>query len=162
MNENKKTNKTRRQRGYQWEEAIVKKFNTDVDWEAMRLGGASIHLPDVFLINNNASMVLAVEAKSGTTDNLYVPADQIQRCLDWVRKFARYETQEVILAFKFSQVKRISKAKSTTRKLREYFYVWDKHRIPVEHVCTYEGELFEMVNGVRLKTKVENLEEWLA
>jgi len=44
---NKKIAKIRRQRGYHWEDTIVKRFNALDDWKAFRLGSPSLALPDV-------------------------------------------------------------------------------------------------------------------
>ena len=157
MKDNKKINKTRRQRGYQWEDAIVKRFSKN-GWNAVRLGGASTKLPDIFLINNMAETIIAVEAKSTTTDMCRVPAEQIQRCFDWIEKFAVYSVREVVLAFKFSQVKRISNTRHSTRKLQEYFVIWDKTKKPVDHICKYDGTIYEIINEERILVRPESLE----
>ena len=81
-NDYKKISKTRRQRGYQWEDTIVKRFNSLVDWNSVRLGSPSNTLPDVMAVNNNRSIIIAIEAKSGTSNDLRVPFDQIERCID--------------------------------------------------------------------------------
>ena len=156
MKDNKKINKTRRNRGYQWEKTIVNRYNLKYNWEAMRLGGASIFLPDVLLIHSEMSTIIAVEAKSGTTDNLYVPFDQIDRCYEFVQKFKKYDHRYVILSFKFSQVKRVSNTEKTTRKMKEYHYIWDSniHRVS-NHICTYDGKMFRLVLGKRIPVKME-------
>ena len=77
---NQKAARTRRQRGYQWEDTIVKRFNSADDWRAFRLGSPSIALPDVLAVNTSESMIFTIEAKSGTSTSLPVPADQIERC----------------------------------------------------------------------------------
>ena len=92
---------TRRQRGYQWEDAIVKRFNSSANWNAFRLGSPSTALPDVLAVNTKESSIFTIEAKSGTTNSLQVPFDQIERCLKWVETFDIYKKREVILAFKF-------------------------------------------------------------
>ena len=158
MKDNKKINKTRKNRGYAWEKTIVNRYNLKYNWEAMRLGGASSFLPDVLLIHSEMSTIISVEAKSGTTDNLYVPWDQIERCYRFVNKFKKYDYRYVMLAFKFSQVKRISSTKKTTRPLREYFYRWDGeiHNI-ADHVCTYDGKMFQLIsNGKRIPVTMED------
>ena len=143
MKDNKKINKTRRNRGYNWEDTIVKRFNAKEGWSAVRLGGASTKLPDVFLINNDMKTVIAVEAKSTTTNTCRIPAEQIQRCLDWVEKFKVYDERQVMFAFKFSQVKRISSDRKDTRKLKEYFCFWDETQTLSEYICDYDGNLFQ-------------------
>ena len=80
--DNKKSAHLRRQRGYHWEDTIVKRFNGSDQWRAFRLGSPSIALPDVLAVNTNESTLYAIEAKSGTSTSLPVPFDQIERCLD--------------------------------------------------------------------------------
>ena len=55
---NQKAAKTRRQRGYQWEDTLVKRFNASADWKAFRLGSPSIALPDVLAVNTENSTIL--------------------------------------------------------------------------------------------------------
>ena len=47
---------------------------------ARRLGGSSTGLPDIVAVNNTESILLSIEAKSGTSNSIYVPDDQIGRC----------------------------------------------------------------------------------
>ena len=84
---NKKTARIRRQRGYNWEDTLVKRFNSLQYWKAFRLGSPSVALPDVLAVNNPESMIFTIEAKSGTGTTLQVPFDQIERCLNWVDNF---------------------------------------------------------------------------
>ena len=84
---NKKTARTRRQRGYNWEDTLVKRFNVIKYWKAFRLGSPSIALPDVLAVNNPDSIIFTIEAKSGTGTTLLVPFDQIERCMSWVDNF---------------------------------------------------------------------------
>ncbi len=76
---NKKTARTRRQRGYNWEDTLVKRFNSTKYWKAFRLGSPSVALPDVLSVNNLESMIFTIEAKSGTGTTLHVPFDQISK-----------------------------------------------------------------------------------
>jgi len=39
---NQKIAKTRRQRGYQWENTLVKRFNSVKNWKAFRLGSPTV------------------------------------------------------------------------------------------------------------------------
>ena len=78
---NKKIARTRRQRGYNWEDTLVKRFNATKSWKAFRLGSPSVALPDVLTVNNVKSIIFTIEAKSGTGTTLHVPFDQIERCL---------------------------------------------------------------------------------
>ena len=48
---NQKRARIRRQRGYHWEDTIVKRFNSIEGWNAFRLGSPSIALPDVLAVS---------------------------------------------------------------------------------------------------------------
>ena len=84
-------NRIRRNRGYSFEHVLVQKLNRNV-WNARRLGGSSANLPDIIAVNNKESIFLSIEAKSGTSDSLYVPSDQIQRCFQIRDMFQVYKT----------------------------------------------------------------------
>ena len=146
---NKKAAKIRRQRGYQWEDTIVKRFNGNNKWKAFRLGSPSIALPDVLAVNTEDSTIFTIEAKSGTSTSLPVPADQIERCLDWIKTFDIYKKRNVILAFKFLSKKRIGLGKYESRELREFYKIWDESLEITDCVCTYEGNFFAKINGTR-------------
>lgn len=148
---NKKISRTRRQRGYHWEETIVKRLNRIDGWRAFRLGSPSTSLPDVLAVNTLKSTILSIEAKSGTVSSLPVPRDQIQRCLYWTSSFDIYKTRNVILAFKFLSKKRIGLGKYESRKLKEYFKIWDTSFEPQDCICNYDGETFLLNNGKREK-----------
>ena len=153
---NKKAARMRRQRGYQWEDTIVKRFKSSKDWKAFRLGSPSIALPDVFAINTKESTIFTIEAKSGTSTSLTVPSDQIERCLEWTKTFDIYKKRQVILAFKFLSKKRIGLGEYTSRELREFFKIWDASENISDCVCTYEGKFYTKTEGVR---KELNLKE---
>ena len=146
---NQKAARTRRQRGYQWEDTIVKRFKNTPDWKAFRLGSPSIALPDVLAVNTKNSIIFTIEAKSGTSTSLPVPADQIERCLDWIKTFDIYKKRKVLLAFKFLSKKRIRVGEYENRELREYFKIWDESLEITDCVCTYEGRFFAKIDGVR-------------
>ena len=146
---NQKAAKTRRQRGYQWEDTIVKRFNCTGNWKAFRLGSPSISLPDVLAVNTNKSMIFTIEAKSGTSTSLPVPADQIERCLTWIKTFDIYKKKHVILAFKFLSKKRIGLREYENRELREFFKIWDESLEITDCVCTYEGRFFAKIDKTR-------------
>ena len=148
---NKKTAQTRRQRGYNWENTLVKRFNLIKTWKAFRLGSPSVALPDVLSINNVESIIFTIEAKSGTGTTLFVPFDQIERCLNWIDNFQVYQKREVILAFKFLSKKRIGTGKYEKRELREFYKVWDKKKKVIDCVCTYDGKTYALKNGKQKK-----------
>ena len=147
--DNQKSARLRRQRGYHWEDTIVKRFNGSDQWRAFRLGSPSIALPDVLAVNTNESTLYAIEAKSGTSTSLPVPFDQIERCLDWTKTFDIYKKRKVLLAFKFLSKKRIDIGKYESRELREYFKIWDESLDITDCVCTYEGKFYAKIDGSR-------------
>lgn len=144
-------NRIRRNRGYSFEHVLVQKLNGNV-WNARRLGGSSANLPDIIAVNNKESIFLSIEAKSGTSDNLYVPSDQIQRCFQIRDMFQVYKTAHVILAFKFMRKRRVREEGRTVyarRKLQEYYKIADRYSktkdLPIIK-CTYDGSTYEIKN----------------
>jgi Holliday junction resolvase len=114
-------------------------------WQSRRLGGSSTGLPDIVAVNNDTGILLTIEAKSGTSDILYVPQDQIERCKLIMDMFSVYPERHIILAFKFMSKKRFRRKKQTvyeSRKLVEYYKVADVVRsmkiLPIIK-CTYDG-----------------------
>ncbi len=154
---NRKIAKTRRQRGYQWENTLVKRFNSVENWKAFRLGSPSVALPDVLVVSDKFLTIFATEAKSGTGTTLYVPYDQIERCLNWANNFRLYKTRKVILAFKFLSKKRIGVDKYEKRQLREFYKIWDNNKKAVNCVCTYNGNMYTIKNGIQKKLHLQNL-----
>ena len=157
-----KLNKTRRNRGYSFEHVLVQKLNSNIPWRARRLGGSSANLPDIIAVNNKESIFLSIEAKSGTSDTLYVHPDQIQRCFQIRDMFRVYKTAHVVLAFKFMQKRRIREEGKTVyihRKLQEYYKIADKYsrmkELPVIK-CTYDGSTYEIVNSETRKCNLKN------
>ncbi len=146
---NKKIAKTRRQRGYNWEDTLVKRFNSTNGWKAFRLGSPSVALPDILAVSSNENTIFTIEAKSGTGTSLYVPFDQIMRCLKWINTFELYKTRKLILAFKFLSKKRIGTGKYEHRQLREFYKTWNESLSPIDFACTYEGKTYAIVNGKR-------------
>ncbi len=155
LHSNQKAARTRRQRGYQWEDTIVKRFKNIPDWSAFRLGSSSIALPDVLAVNTKKNTIFTIEAKSGTSTFLPVPADQIERCLDWIKTFDIYKKRNVLLAFKFLSKRRMGIGEYVSRELREYFKIWDESLEITDCVCTYEGKFFAKIDGVRKELFLE-------
>jgi len=153
---NKKIARTRRQRGYNWEDTLVKRFNATHGWKAFRLGSPSVALPDILAVSTSANTIFTIEAKSGTGTTLPVPYDQITRCLKWINTFELYQTRKMILAFKFLSKKRIGTGKYEHRQLREFYKVWDESNPITDCVCTYEGKTYALINGKRQKLELEN------
>ena len=147
----KKIAQTRRQRGYNWEDTLVKRFNKIENWKAFRLGSPSVALPDILCVNNEDSTIFTIEAKSGTGTTLTVPFDQITRCLNWTNNFTVYKTRKVILAFKFLSKKRIGTGLYEKRELREFYKVWNEKKNPIDIVCKYDGDTYALVQGEKKK-----------
>jgi len=143
----KKIARTRRQRGYNWEDTLVKRFNKMDYWKAFRLGSPSVALPDILCVNNQDKILFTIEAKSGTGTTLAVPYDQIIRCLNWTNNFEVYTTRQVILAFKFLSKKRIGVGEYESRELREFYKVWDQRKKPIDVVCKYDGSTYALKEG---------------
>jgi len=151
----------RRSRGYAFEHTLVQKLNNGT-WHARRLGGSSTGLPDIVAVNNTDGILLTIEAKSGTSDILYVPQDQVQRCLVVRNMFGIYPTRHIILAFKFMSKKRFRRKNQTvyeSRKLLEYYkiadIVADMNILPIIK-CTYEGKTYALHNNKTVPLDLPN------
>ena len=156
LTKTQKISRTRRQRGYQWEDTLVKRFNKLDNWKAFRLGSPSVALPDILSLNNEASIIFTIEAKSGTSTSLTVPFDQIIRCMNWTENFKVYQTRQVILAFKFLSKKRIGNSLYEKRELREFFKVWNTKLTPIDIVCKYDGTTYGLISGKRKSIKLKD------
>ena len=139
--------KTRRQRGYHWEDTIVKRFNASDGWTALRLGSPSTSLPDIMAVSTKYDTLYAIEAKSGTVGSLPVPIDQIERCKRINDIFDKYASRKIVLAFKFISRKRIGYSKYEWRPMREYYKIWEDDQKIQECVCTYEGRTYLRSDG---------------
>jgi Holliday junction resolvase len=153
---NQRLAKTRRQRGYNWEDTIVKRFNAMQHWKAFRLGSPSVGLPDILAVSTKENTIYTIEAKSGTSTTLRVPYDQILRCLRWIHTFELYRTRKMIIAFKFSSKKRIGTGKYEHRELKEFYKVWDESHPITDFVCTYDGLTYAVTDGKRLNLDLED------
>lgn len=153
--ENQRIARTRRQRGYNWEDTLVKRFNATGGWKAFRLGSPSVGLPDILAVSTNENTIYTLEAKSGTNTTLRVPFDQIERCLKWIHTFELYKKRNMIIAFKFSSKKRIGTGKYEHRELREYFKIWNEKYPVTDFICTYEGDTYAMSEGKRSQLELE-------
>ncbi len=145
-----KTNNTRRQRGYNFEREIVKRINMCDGWRALRLGSPSVSLPDVIAVNNEESIMLAIEAKSTSTDTIRIPLEQIERCLRWLDTFSLYKHRYAILALKFMSKKWKKAYTYKHRELHEYYRLWDgltninnNCSSSIESIlCKYDGSMY--------------------
>jgi Holliday junction resolvase len=153
----------RRSRGYAYEHGLVERFNALKGWHARRLGGSSTGLPDIVAVNNEQGILLTIEAKSGTSDILYVPQDQIERCMIITNMFAIYPNRHIVFAFKFMSKKRFRRKNATVyeqRKLVEYYKVADTlsslKPLPIVK-CTYEGKTYAMLDGKTVELNLRDL-----
>jgi Holliday junction resolvase len=156
--DNKKIARTRRSRGYHWEDTLVKRFNALEGWKAFRLGSPSVGLPDILAVSTKNGTIFTIEAKSGTTNSLVVPFDQILRCLRWTDTFELYGTRKVVFAFKFLSKKRIGLSLYEKRELREYYKVWDKENMISDIACNYDGSTYSIIEGKRQKLVLADYE----
>jgi Holliday junction resolvase len=151
----------RRSRGYSYEHTLVQRLNTEL-WKARRLGGSSVGLPDIIAVNNIEAILLSIEAKSGTGDVLYVPTDQINRCLQIRDMFSFYKSRHAILAFKFMRKKRFKRKGQIVyeqRKLLEYYKIADKLEKITDMTtikCTYQGKTFFIRGNQCIKLNLPN------
>ena len=152
-----RASRTRRRRGYAWEDSLAKRISAVPGWRAFRLGSPSVGLPDVLAVRSRGRSLIVIEAKSGTGSSLSVPAEQVRRCLEWTRMLDAYDDRLVVLAFKFLSKRRVGTASYEGRQLREFYKVWDAGRRPAECVCTYDGETYLV--GARRRRRAVDLED---
>ena len=152
---NRAAAKTRRQRGYVWEETLVRRFNGLENWRAFRLGSPSPGLPDILAVNTKTKHLVVIEAKSGSGTSLSVPPEQIERCQEWLRIFSAYKKRHLVLAYKFHSKKRVGLAQYRRRELREFYKVLGQRTKAAECVCTYDGDLFARHNNKMRKIPTE-------
>lgn len=145
-------NKLRRSRGYDWEYNIVKYINSKEGYKARRLGGSSTGLPDVVITHNESSTIYAIEAKSVTLPNAYIPLDQIERCQYVLDMFGVYEYRFIWFAFKFATNRSLSQKKTdkkgniikTNQKKKIYLFkvIKIKNLKSIQSInCNYNGML---------------------
>lgn len=108
-----KISNTRRTRGYQFEYRLVNAFNAlegpkkKKHYHARRLGGSSSGLPDIVVTNKEKSLVYSMECKSSESEQIYIPVDQIERCMDIRDNFlSLYKNRYIVFAFKFKASKK--------------------------------------------------------
>lgn len=151
----------RRSRGYNFEYSLVKKLNKDT-WMARRLGGSSTGLPDIVAVNNRESILLSIEAKSATSNSIYVPKDQIKRCFTITEMFGIYSIRHIILAFKFMRKKRqVIKGQIIyfPRKTKEYYKILKFKNYPTKFPiikCNYNGDTFAIYSNKIKQVKLRN------
>ena len=140
---------------------LVQRLNNG-QWRARRLGGSSTGLPDIVAVNNDSGILLTIEAKSGTSDILYVPLDQIERCIIVRNMFSIYPERHIILAFKFMGKKRFRRKNETvyeSRRLMEYYKIADivtgMKTLPIIK-CTYDGKTYAIFSNKTMPLELPN------
>jgi Holliday junction resolvase len=153
----------RRSRGYNFEHRLVKQLNRG-EWTARRLGGSSTGLPDIVAVNNKKSILLSIEAKSGTSNSIYVPSDQIGRCFVITEMFKVYSNRHIVLAFKFMRKKRqviSGEVRYLPRKIREYYKIIKFREYPRKFPiikCNYDGDTYVIYNSKIKQVKLKEFE----
>jgi len=150
-----KVTKTRKRRGWEWEDTLVKRIKSCYSYEAFRLGGSSLILPDVLAISNRFGKILVIEAKSGTTDYLVVKREQIERSITFTNTFKLYPNRYFLLAFKFLRKRRLKKDSYEKRELMAYYkefnLVFRKGESAPDIICTYNGSTYAIFDGEKKK-----------
>ena len=151
----------RRSRGYNFEYRLVKQLNSG-EWIARRLGGSSTGLPDIVAVNNPDSILLSIEAKTATSNSIYVPQDQIYRCYLITEMFEAYQERYIVLAFKFMRKQRLivkGEIKYLPRKTKEYYKIVRFKKKPTIFPiikCNYNGDTYAIYNSKIKKVKLKN------
>lgn len=148
-----RASKLRRKRGWDWEDTLVKRLDSCYSYEAYRLGGASAILPDILALSNRFGKMMIIEAKSGTTDYLMVPREQVERSLRFRDSFKLYPNRHLVLAFKFLRKRRLKEGGYEKRELREYYKEFNQQlkrgeRAP-DIICTYNGNFYMISKGLK-------------
>ena len=118
-------NKKSRQRGYDFENWLVKEVSSYPSWGARRLGGSSTGLPDVMMsyakeeMHNSGmkweTIIVATECKEGESNTLYVEREQVRRAYAAITQlWQSIDTKWILLAFKFLRNKTQYKARTQT------------------------------------------------
>ncbi len=148
MKDNKKTNKTRRNRGYNWEKTValrLEKLNFIVE----RLGGTTTKMPDLVAHNDDSKTIIGIECKSTSSKHARVPVEQMQRCIDEVNKWGLYTNKKVILAFQFNKFGKVKDVNH--REKREYFKVWNIFKPSSNISCNYDGVIRSTYEKIELE-----------
>lgn len=119
-------------RGYNFENSLVNYFK-DFGWHSKRLGGSSIHIPDIISTkryNGKYDYYVTVEAKATGLDRVEIPNDEVWRCFNWFDMFPIYNDfplrqKHVIFAYKFLSRKAgdFKKKDVKGRTPKEYYHI---------------------------------------
>lgn len=130
-------NKKSRQRGYDFENWLVKEVSAYPYWGSRRLGGSSTGLPDVMMsfaelvpANNKEdpdlkkwkTIIVATECKEGEDNYLYVEREQVRRAYAAITQlWQSIDDKWILLAFKFLRNK--TQYKARTQTLQRYILI---------------------------------------
>jgi hypothetical protein len=152
--------KKRKQRGWKWEHIITERIRRCYSWWAERLGSSSTELPDVIAWSNRYSKFLAIECKSGTTDVLIIPREQVERCLRFKERFKKvkdgggYFETYAVACFKFLRKRRRAGGEYQKRELKEYYKELDiklsKGERAPDIIINYDGKCYAVQKGKKL------------
>lgn len=127
----------KRQRGYYWETKLVEIF-TNLGFHTIRLGGTTSTMPDVSAHKDDSNLIISIECKSGISNSLIVPKDQLVRCMEWCKTWGLYKNKIVILAFKFAR----KDVKGNKRKGKQFLKIWNWNLESSDVKCSYDGKSF--------------------
>ena len=151
-------NKKSRQRGYAFENNLVKDVSRYAYWGSRRLGGSSTGLPDVMIsfaelvpandkedpeLKKWKTIIIATECKEGEDNYLYVEREQIKRCFAAITAlWQSIDNKWILLAFKFlrNQTKYKTRTKTVFRYvLIPYHFIgeWLKHNYNFDYRQIY-------------------------
>jgi hypothetical protein len=54
--------------------------------------------------------------------------------------------------------KRIGKGEYVNRELREYYKVWNEKKSPINIVCRYDGTVYGLNNGKKIKLDLKDFQ----
>ena len=54
--------------------------------------------------------------------------------------------------------KRIGKGEYEKRELREYYKIWNNKIKPINIVCKYDGDVYGLIDGKKVKTNLKDYE----
>ena len=127
---------SRKSLGYNWEIKVGKIFK-DRGFVVERLGGTTTELLDLTAHKDNSKLIIGIECKSVSGTYTYVPAEQLQRCIDETEKWGLYKNKMVILAFQFGKYS--LKSSKGYREKKEYLKIWNFNNSVTDVSCNYDG-----------------------
>lgn len=135
-----------RSRGYSWENTLAKKLRS-CGWSARRFAAAN-NFPDVVGTNVKYSMLVTVEGKSYSSDNIYIPVEEFHRCFEICEMFNLYDKRFAMFAFKFNRVNGKRKPRYYYGLLEHQVYI-NNNKMDVKISCNYNtGIKPDLINNI--------------